>query len=215
MPEQTDRAVVADLLDTAGRTYAEDAGIRLRDKPAALYKLLVLTLLLSARITADIAVTAARELFAAGATTGPKLRDTSRRQVIAALGRGHYVRYDESTATALAATADFLAAKYRGDLRLLAAAADHDPERVAKLLQEFHGIGAVGAEIFLREVQDVWTWVGPQFDSKATDGARRIGLPTGTDELAGLAPRGRRSALAAALVRAALDDDIVREVRRH
>ena len=47
------------LLRTAGRTYAEQAGIRLTDKPAPLYRLLVLSVLLSTRISADIAVDAA------------------------------------------------------------------------------------------------------------------------------------------------------------
>src|SRR5690625_2201340 len=54
------------LLDRHGTTYAADAGITLRNKPAALYQLLVLSMLLSARISADIAVRAARALFDAG-----------------------------------------------------------------------------------------------------------------------------------------------------
>ena len=69
--------VVKVLLDRYGHTYAEDAGIRLADKPAPLYQLLVLATLLSARITADIAVQAARELFAAGYTTPRAMREAS------------------------------------------------------------------------------------------------------------------------------------------
>jgi hypothetical protein len=42
--------VVAALLDRHGRTYAAEAGIRLRDAPAPLFQLLCLSLLLSARI---------------------------------------------------------------------------------------------------------------------------------------------------------------------
>lgn len=60
---------VAALLRRHGTTYAEQAGIRLTDKPAPLWQLLVLSLLLSARITSDIAVAAAGELFRAGYRT--------------------------------------------------------------------------------------------------------------------------------------------------
>ena len=51
------------LLDRCGQTYAAEAGIRLADTPGPLYQLHVLTTLLSARISAGIAVAAARELF--------------------------------------------------------------------------------------------------------------------------------------------------------
>jgi hypothetical protein len=53
---QTENALVGILLDRYGRTYAEEAGIRLADKPSPLYQLLVLTTLLSARISAVIPV---------------------------------------------------------------------------------------------------------------------------------------------------------------
>jgi hypothetical protein len=53
--------VIADLLAGYGQTYSDEAGIRLADKPAPLYQLHVLSTLLSARISASIAVAAARE----------------------------------------------------------------------------------------------------------------------------------------------------------
>jgi len=57
----TRERVVKTLLDRHGVTYAEQARIRLADRPSALYQLLVLATLLSARISADVAVAAARE----------------------------------------------------------------------------------------------------------------------------------------------------------
>ncbi|GGQ04962.1 hypothetical protein BKA00_003529 [Actinomadura coerulea] len=62
-------AVVKRLLRESGGTFAEEAGITLKDQPAALFKLLVLANLLSARISSDIALAAARELFDAGGGT--------------------------------------------------------------------------------------------------------------------------------------------------
>lgn len=51
----TQRDIAATLVREHGRTLAEDAGIRLRDKPSPLWRLLVLALLLSARIDARLA----------------------------------------------------------------------------------------------------------------------------------------------------------------
>jgi hypothetical protein len=65
MPGRTE-LIVKELLDRCGRLYAEDAGIRLAERPGPLYQLLVLSTLLSAPISADVAVAAARELFVAG-----------------------------------------------------------------------------------------------------------------------------------------------------
>jgi hypothetical protein len=93
---------VASLLRQHGTTYAEAAGIPLADKPSPLYQLLVLTTLSSTRISADVAVTAARELFRAGWRTPERMRTATWQQRVDALGRGGYRRYDESTATKLA-----------------------------------------------------------------------------------------------------------------
>ena len=62
-----------------------------------LFQLLVLTILLSVRIRADIAVDAARELFRAGWRTPKAMSESTWKQRVEALGRAHYVRYDEST----------------------------------------------------------------------------------------------------------------------
>ena len=46
-------SIVRELLARHGRLYAEDAGIRLADRPGPLYQLLVLATLLSAPIGAE------------------------------------------------------------------------------------------------------------------------------------------------------------------
>ena len=89
------------LLERHGTTYAQDAGIELRDTPAPLFQLLVLANLLSARIGAKVAVASARELFTAGYRTPERMRAASWRQRVQALGRGGYKRYDERTSTML------------------------------------------------------------------------------------------------------------------
>lgn len=208
-----ERKTVRTLLDRAGTTYAEQAGIRLRDTPAPLYRLLVLSVLLSTRIRADVAVAAARELADTGLSTPDKMLAAPWQERLDALGRASYKRYDESSATALGDGADLLRSQYGGDLRKLRDRADGDPGRVRRLLKEFPRLGPTGAAIFCREAQDVWTSLRPALDGKVLDGARRLGLPTEAAELARLAPGPELAPLAAALVRVALDRSIADGVR--
>ena len=206
MATSTHQRVVERLLARAGTTYAEEAGIRLRDKPMPLFQLLILCMLASKPIDAAIAVRAARELFRSGLRTPHAMLGAERSALIQAFGRAHYVRYDESSATRSVDIAAAVRDEYGGDLRRLAVASGRDIGTARQLLERFKGIGDTGADIFLREVQDTWTWVRPYFDSRATSTAAELGLPEAPDELAALAPR-RSAALAAALVRASLDDE--------
>lgn len=210
-PRDSEQRVVAVLLERYGRAYAADAGIRLADKPAPLYQLLVLATLLSARISADVAVAAARELFAAGYRSPEAMRAASWQDRVDALGRGHYRRYDERTATMLGDGAELLIDRWQGDLRRLhKQGQDGD---IASLLTAFPGIGPVGASIFLREVQDVWPDIMPHVDAIMTRGARKVGLPDQPAELGEvLSASGEPARLAAALVRVALSDRAAGEV---
>lgn len=198
------RSRVGDLLRQHGRTFADEAGVRLRDTPGPLYQLAVVSMLSSIRIRANIAVAAARELFAAGWRTPARMADATWQQRIDALGRAHYVRYDESTSTALGNGARLILDRWHGDLRKLRAEAGHDPGRIRELLQELPRIGPVGAEIFCREAQGVWPELRPSFDRRARDGAARLGLPASPDELAALVPDEDLPVFAAALVRSTL-----------
>jgi hypothetical protein len=200
----SDDELVRRLLKTAGTTYADEANIRLKDQPMPLFQLLTLCMLASKPIDAAIAVQAARELFRAGLRTPDAVLKADRADMISAFGRAHYVRYDESSATRLADIAAAVRDDYGGDLRRLAT---HDVTGTARLLKRFKGIGDTGSDIFLREIQDVWTWARPYFDSRASTAARQLGLPTDPAKLGALAPRNNAK-LAAALVRVSLDDEL-------
>jgi endonuclease III len=146
-------------------TFAEEAGISLRDKPAPLFQLLCLTLLASARIRSSVAVAAARSLFEQGWTTPAKLAASTWEQRTKVLNSAGYARYDESTARMLADTTNLLLTRWHGDLRRLRDEAGRDPQRIHQLLQDFKGIGPVGATIFLREAQVVWPECGDLAES--------------------------------------------------
>lgn len=209
-----DRRLLRELVDAHGRTYAEEAGIRLTDTPQPLYRLLVLSVLLSARIRASVAVAAARELHAAGMRDPRRMAAATWQQRVDALGRGGYRRYDERTATMLGDGAGLVTERWGGDLRRLRAEADGDLDALRRLLQEVPGLGPAGADIFLREAQRVWPEVAPYLDGKALQGAGRLGLPEDPDRLLRLAGGTEPAALAAALVRAALDKQVVEDTRR-
>jgi len=214
MTTKADRRTARELIATHGRTYAQDAGVRVRDTPKPLYQLLVLSSLLSARIKAKVATDSARALFDAGMSDPKHMADATWQQRVDALGEGHYRRYDERTATQLGEGAQRVIDRYGGDLRKLREKAGGDIEESKRLLQEaMPGLGPVGADIFLREAQGVWPEVAPYFDGKTVQGAERLGLPQSPRELATLTDRDEYPALAAALVRSALDKRVAEDVK--
>ncbi|ROT29528.1 hypothetical protein [Micromonospora sp. HM5-17] len=209
-----DRALARVLLDRQGRTYAEEAGIRLADQPGPLYQLLVLTTLLSTRIRAGVAVAAARELFAAGCRTPQDTARMSWQDRVDALGRAHYRRYDERTATMLGRSAEWCRERWGGDLRRLHREADGDRARLRHLLTEFPGIGPTGADIFLREAQAVWPDLRPYTDRRVAGAADRLGLPSAPDRLARLVGGNDFPRLVSALVRVSLGQESVGALTR-
>lgn len=203
---------VTRLLHVAGRTFADEAGIRPLDEPAPLYRLLVLSVLLSSRVQSYLGTAACRELIDAGFGSPQHMRDAPRVEVIAALGRAHYTRTDEQTTTALGEGAEIVLDRWDGDLRTMRSEADGDASTLAGFLTEMPRIGPVGADIFTREVQLVWPEFRPHLDAKALDGAMAVGLPGDAPTLADLVAGDDLARLSAALVRAHRDDDVANEV---
>ncbi len=201
------------LVAAAGRTYCSEAGFTLRNKPAPLFQLLTLSILLAKPVSPDLGVEACRQLRLAGLATPSRLVDATWQQRVDALGVAHYRRYDESTATILGKAAEFVIERYRGDLRRLAESSYHRPDEAARLLGEVPGIGPTGANIFLREVQTVWSWLRPFLDDQVLAGARRLGLPRSRKGLAQWLGSGDSTVAIASLVRVSLDDDLADSVR--
>lgn len=204
MEHQEQRRLAERLLEEHGATYAAEAGIELADKPAPLFRLLVLTMLSSTRISAEVAVAAARELFAAGWRTPERLLASTWQQRVDALGRGGYRRYDESTATQLENLCRHLEDEYGGDLRRARPGRTRGADELIEAIESFPRIGPIGARIFCREVQAVWPELRPFFDDRGLEAAGSQGLPTDPEKLAALVPDDRVADFATALVRSAL-----------
>jgi endonuclease III len=201
----THRQLVERLMEQHGRTFAEEVEIPLaHGTPSVLFQLLVTALLLSARISAYNAVTAARALRAAGLTTPERMARATWQERVDVITWHGYKRYDERTSTMLGKLAERVRDIYGGDLGRLRDEAGHDVHKEHALLQQFTGIGPVGADIFLREVQGMWPEVYPYVDAKMRRSASRLGLPEDPNALAKLVPREDFPRLASALVRADL-----------
>lgn len=204
--------VIAALLGEHGATYAAEAGLTLRGPsdgtPSRLFRLLCVSLLVSARIRAAVAVEAARALAEHGWTTPEAMAASTWEDRTAVLNRAGYARYDEKTSRMLAAAAERLLRVDGGDLNHLRVRAGYDPAVERAQLQEFSGIGPLGASIFAREAQVVWPELYPYADERALRTAERLGLPADANALAALVPDPLTFArLVAALVRCGLAGD--------
>ncbi len=182
---------LADLVEAHPDTFAEQAGITLADKPSELFRLLVLTSLLSANLDPELGLRTARALTEAGFTTARHLADASDSDVWQVLSESRYLR-KEQTADQLGRLAEQCLDRYQGDLRRMRDEAGGLSD-LGDALQGFTGIGATGAGIFLREVQAVWPTLRPYADQRVLDLARDQGLPhtargladaAGTEDLA-------------------------------
>lgn len=214
MSTTSKRDLAKAVLKTCGGTYAEEAGIRLKNSPSPLFQLLNLSLLLSARISAENAVEAARALQEAKLTTPQKMVEATWQDRVDVITWRGYKRYDERTSTMLGDTAQMLLDRYDGDLRKLREEAGRDVDSEHQLLQQFKGIGKVGADIFLREVQDLWEEAFPYVDARVAKAAEKIGLPGEPRALARLVDRNDFSRFVGGLVRADLAN-AQKQVREH
>jgi endonuclease III len=208
MAKPSRSAIERELLNRHGTTYAEELGINLaRETPSALFKLLVGSILFSARIGAKQGTRAARALFSEGWTTASKLAGATWEERVRVLNRNGYARYDERTSTMLGQASELLVERYRGDLRKLREEAGRDPGRERSLLRQLKGLGNVGIDIFFREVQVAWDELYPFADERALAEARRLGLPGDPKALARGHDRQAFAKLVAALVRSSLSKD--------
>lgn len=209
MTTQSRRDTAAEVLERHPKSHAEELHIDVaRNTPAPLFQWLIVSLLFSARISADTAEKAAKALFDQGWTTPEKMAGTSWQERVRVLNGAGYARYDESTSRYIGATTDLLLDRYDGDLRRLREEAGHDPEEERQRLKAFKGIGEIGCDIFFREAQRAWDELYPFADKKALDGARSLDLGNDAKALADLVGRHDLPRLLAALVRVQLEGEV-------
>ena len=202
-----DRRIAREILRRHPRSRAEALGVDVgRDTPMPLFQWLCASLLFSARISADIAESAARALFKAGWRTPHAMRDAGWEARTRTLNEAGYARYDESASRYLGEAAARCLELYRGDLRRMRA--PDDPQATRKAVMAFKGIGEVGADIFVREAQVAWPELHPFADARALKTAEALGLPSTAEGLAALVSPRDLPRLLDGLIRADRDGEL-------
>lgn len=165
------------LIESIGGMYSRELGIDLaRGDSGGIFRWLLASKLMGARISTRTALRTYREFERRGVVSPVAIRETGWDGLVAILDAGGYARYDFSTATKLLAITADLLERYRGDLNVLhdRATGPLDLEDRVKGLGK--GIGDVTANIFLRELRGVWGKARPALSPLVLLSARHLGL---------------------------------------
>lgn len=136
------------------KIYAKDLGIDLSSKQeTAYFKWFLASLLFGKPIQQEVAKRTYLEFVKDGLTTPDAIIQAGWDKLVEVLDRGHYVRYDFSTATKLLDISNDLKRKYGTLTNLLQQS--HSVDELSSRLQEFKGIGPKTTEIFLRDIAPI------------------------------------------------------------
>ena len=152
--------------------YTEDLGIDLTE-PAGRFNWFLASILFGARISEKIAANTYKAFERYGIDSMEQIIAAGWDELVKILDEGGYVRYDFSTATKLLDISKTLKDKY-GSLENLYSQSS-DTKDLVRRLQEFKGIGAVTAQIFLRELRGVWQ-ISLEVSSKAKSVAETMDI---------------------------------------
>ena len=134
------------------KIYAHELGIDLSSKQETEYfKWFLACLLFGKPIQQEVAKRAYFEFEKEGLITPEAIMQAGWDKLVEVLDRGHYVRYDFSTATKLLDVCKALKEKYGTLTNLLKQSTTVD--ELSSRLQEFKGIGLKTTEIFLRDIR--------------------------------------------------------------
>ena len=135
-----------------GKIYSKDLGINLKSgKEEEIFKWFLACLLFGKPIQQEVAKRTYFEFEKEDLLTPEKILEAGWDKLVEVLDRGHYVRYDFSTATKLLEVCQKLKEDY-GSLGNLLKSAKNKKDLERKLL-EFKGIGPVTTRIFLRDLK--------------------------------------------------------------
>ena len=133
------------------KTYSTELGINLKSgKESELFKWFLACLLFGKPIQQEVAKRTYFEFEEKGLLTPQKIIDAGWTKLVRILDKGHYIRYDYSTASKLLRICKDLKKRY-GSLSALLKRAKNKND-LARRLQEFKGVGPVTTKIFLRDL---------------------------------------------------------------
>ena len=177
-----EKELIGELLDRLGGRFSAALGIELdRGDSGEIFKWFLASILYGARISETIASNTYREFERRGVLSPEKVLETGWDGLVEILDAGGYVRYDFKTATKLLEVMGNLQEGYGGDLNRLHAQARDPQDLEARLMGLGKGIGPTTANIFLRELRDVWEKADPLPQDLAAMAARNLGLVRAAD----------------------------------
>lgn len=115
-------------------------------KEEELYKWLTAVTLYSKPIQRHVATMAANQLASEGIVSPEAAQQAGWEKLRQILVRGHYARFDESTATRLLQQAEYLKSKYGTLTNLID---QKSPAAIRAEIESFKGIGPLGSELFI------------------------------------------------------------------
>lgn len=138
------------------KVSSQDLGINLekslpaRRRENELFKWFLACLLFGKPIQQEVAKRAYFEFVKAGLVAPDKILRAGWNKLVKVLDKGHYVRYDFSTATKILYVCKELKARYGSVSNLIKQS--ESKSDLSRRLQEFKGVGSVTTRIFLRDL---------------------------------------------------------------
>ena len=143
------------------KIYAQELGIDLSSKQETEYfKWFLASLLFGKPIQQEVAKRTYFEFVKEGLTSPEAILQAGWDKLVEVLDRGHYVRYDFSTATKLLDVSKTLKETYGSLTNLLQQSQSID--ELSSRLQAFKGIGPKTTEIFLRDITPIFLQYHPK-----------------------------------------------------
>lgn len=134
---------------------AEEFGLDVMAGDMDMFRWFLLCYLFGKPIRSDAAVATWRLFIEKKLDTPWAIMEASERELVRALNRGGYTRYQHVTARGLHACMERLINFYDGSLFLMLESSQ-DEDEFAKRLKQLHGVGPKVAEIFMRETQEIF-----------------------------------------------------------
>ncbi|GIW61484.1 MAG: hypothetical protein KatS3mg089_0336 [Patescibacteria group bacterium] len=135
--------------------YSKDLGIDLTSKKESeLFKWFLACLLFGKPIQQEVAKKAYLEFVKENLTTPDAILSAGWDKLVQVLDKGHYVRYDYSTADKLLEISEELQKRYGSVTELIRQS--KTVSDLSRRLQEFKGIGPTTARIFIRDIRDIY-----------------------------------------------------------
>lgn len=167
------------LFEWLGGSYHKELNINLASRDdGELFRWFVASMLYGARISSRIASKTFMLLDEAGLTDVYRLRNADWNHIVELLDEGGYTRYDFKTADKLQEASKNLINYYNGSLNKLHERAESYIDLVNRIIKLAKGIGPLTAQIFLRELREIWSKATPPISRFTVDALVNLGHPS-------------------------------------